>query len=391
MAKERKQWLVPHAAAELFPLMEGAEYEALKQDIAERGQLVPIVLHEGRILDGRNRYHACCDLEIEPTFAQYDGDSPTQYVVSLNLHRRHLSVSQQAMIGADILPALEAEAKSRQVEAGKSHGRGQATEKVTANSPEAIGESREQAAALVGVSARTISDAKAVKEADPELAQEVREGKVTVHAAKRQLEERSEPEILTWDAASASTEECEATSDLQSLIDQGKKFGLIYADPPWKYGNQGTRASTDNHYETMTVEQLAAMPVEKLAADEAHLHLWVTAGFLPAAFDLMKAWGFEYKSYFCWCKPQLGLGNYYRVSSEILLLGIRGGLVVPVSNRVKNWVELPRGKHSAKPHQLRMMVESMSPGPRLELFGRRVVPGWTIFGNQVQDEEPLLN
>lgn len=102
------------------------------------------------------------------------------------------------------------------------------------------------------------------------------------------------------------------------------RFGIIYADPPWQYGNQSTRASTDNHYDTMSVDDICEMPVADHVADNAHLHLWTTNAFLFDAKRVMDAWGFEYRSVFVWVKPQMGIGNYWRVSHEFLLLGIRG-------------------------------------------------------------------
>ena len=171
-------------------------------------------------------------------------------------------------------------------------------------------------------------------------------------------------------------------SDLSSLT--GHVFGTIYADPPWRYGNQGTRAATDNHYGTMTVDEFCEMPVGELADDNAHLHLWTTNAFLPESFRLIEAWGFEYRSMFIWCKSQMGIGNYWRVSHEILLLGIRGNAKSFAAKNLKSWAEFPRGRHSAKPEEIRLMIEAASAGPYLELFGRKSVAGWTVFGNQVE-------
>lgn len=163
----------------------------------------------------------------------------------------------------------------------------------------------------------------------------------------------------------------------------GQKFATIMADPPWAYGNQATRAATDNHYVTMSVADICAMPVAGLAAEDAQLHLWTTNGFLREAFDVIDAWGFSYRSCFVWCKPQLGIGNYWRVSHEFLLLGIRGSATFE-DKSLKSWAELDRGKHSAKPESVRAMIETAFVGPRLELFGRIACPGWTVFGNEVE-------
>ncbi len=174
-----------------------------------------------------------------------------------------------------------------------------------------------------------------------------------------------------------------AVSDLQTLIDSGKKFGTIYADPPWPYGNQATRASTDNHYPTMTLDDIAALPVSQLTAEQAHLHLWTTNGFLFESKAIIEAWGFEYKSCFVWIKPQMGIGNYWRLSHEFLLLGVKGKLTFSEHNEM-SWLEHDRIGHSCKPEVVREIIERVSPGPYLELFGRRTTDHWTVWGNEIE-------
>ena len=171
--------------------------------------------------------------------------------------------------------------------------------------------------------------------------------------------------------------------DLYSLIEAGKTFSTIYADPPWQYSNQATRASTDKHYETMTPEQIAELPIPQLTNDKAHLHLWTTNAFLFKCPQIMEAWGFEYKGVFVWVKPQMGIGNYWRVSHEFLLLGVKGSLTFQNKEQM-SWIELPRGKHSVKPEEIADITEKVSPGPYLELFGRRQRKGWTVWGNEIE-------
>jgi N6-adenosine-specific RNA methylase IME4 len=180
--------------------------------------------------------------------------------------------------------------------------------------------------------------------------------------------------------------ETQTIDDLNFLIKEGKQFGTIYADPPWPYGNQGTRAATHNHYkehDSLSVEDICALPIVDLAADSAHCHLWTTNGFLREAFDVLDAWGFLYKSCFVWVKPDFGIGNYWRVGTEYLLLGIRGKCPFG-DNSQQNWVYENAGKHSAKPAKVRRIIEKCSPGPRLELFGRREVEDWTVWGNEIE-------
>jgi N6-adenosine-specific RNA methylase IME4 len=172
---------------------------------------------------------------------------------------------------------------------------------------------------------------------------------------------------------------------LHALVASGARYACIYADPPWRYTNQATRGSADKEYPTLTLEDITALPVEALALPKAHLHLWVTNTFLEAGLQLVRAWGFEYKTTFTWCKP-LGLGNYWRVSTEHLLLGVRGKLRFQHQG-LRNYLYTGRGKHSRKPEEVRVLIEKASPAPRLELFGREAVDGWTVWGNQI---EPTL-
>lgn len=171
--------------------------------------------------------------------------------------------------------------------------------------------------------------------------------------------------------------------DLFELAASGSRFGCIYADPPWLYTNQGTRASTGNHYAGMTVPQLCALPIGDLAADDAHLHLWTTNGFLFECPKIFDAWGFEFRSSFIWVKPQIGIGNYWRNSHEFLLTAVRGKAKRFRDKTLRSWLECDRSRHSAKPELIRHMIERASPGPYLELFGRSPADGWAVWGNEV--------
>lgn len=160
------------------------------------------------------------------------------------------------------------------------------------------------------------------------------------------------------------------------------KYRTVYADPPWCYSNKATRSAAAGEYSTMSVDDICALPVAQLAEDDAHLHLWTTNAFLFEARRVMEAWGFTYKSTFVWTKPQMGIGNYWRVSHEFLLFGMRGRLPFQ-SRRLKSWAAINRTKHSRKPDEVRLMVEEASPGPRIELFARQLFRDWHAFGNEL--------
>jgi len=175
---------------------------------------------------------------------------------------------------------------------------------------------------------------------------------------------------------------------LQELVEKKQKFTCIYSDPPWKYGNQSTRASTDNHYSTMTIDEICKEPIAELSKDKSILFLWTTASFLPDSFKVLEAWGFTYKSNMVWVKPQMGIGNYVRVSHEHLLIATKGGYRPDGKNQM-SWINANRTKHSRKPIQFRQAIEKMCDGPYLEMYGREKIDGWTVYGNQI--EKGLLN
>ena len=168
-------------------------------------------------------------------------------------------------------------------------------------------------------------------------------------------------------------------------------FRTVVADPPWQYGNAATRGAAEDHYPTMAVEELCELPVGDVAGDDAHLYLWVTNNFIREAFDVIDAWGFDYKTCLTWVKPQIGMGNYFRSVTEHILFGVCGGLRTQARD-IRNCIEAPRQKHSAKPHSFYELVEKASPGPYLEMFAR---PGpdalfasrtgeWTYWGNEAR-------
>lgn len=189
--------------------------------------------------------------------------------------------------------------------------------------------------------------------------------------------------IAAQKAPTSATRETCTTDDLNLLHGSGKKFGTIYADPPWVYDNQGTRAATGGHYSGLTVEELCALPIRDLAAKDAHLHLWTTNAFLFECPRIFDAWGFEFRSSFVWVKPQMGIGNYWRNSHEFLLTAIRGNAKRFNDKTLKSWLECDRSRHSEKPFIVRDYIRRASPGPYLELFARTPAEGWTCWGNEI--------
>lgn len=159
------------------------------------------------------------------------------------------------------------------------------------------------------------------------------------------------------------------------------KYKTILVDPPWPTGQQG-KYGAEHHYNLMTIERIKAMPVGDLAADNAHLYLWCYPATRYIAEDIMRAWGFRFVDEFVWGKDQMGLGQYFRHAHETLLLGVKGKLPVKFRGQ-RSFTMLPRQDHSHKPEEVHVMIQRLSPGPYLELFARRPMLGWDVWGNEV--------
>ncbi len=178
-----------HPLALLIPAMSAEELARLTEDIAAHGLVEPIVLHEGQILDGRHRYQACQAAGVEPHFTVFDGDDPVAYVLSKNLHRRHLTSAQKAAIAVEALPLLEEQAKKRQQQSGGNHGNQYKNVPVQEKIPEPANEipfrqARDQAADLTGTNPRYVSDAKRIATEAPDVLTAMKDGAVSMTEAK---------------------------------------------------------------------------------------------------------------------------------------------------------------------------------------------------------------
>lgn len=374
-----------HPLSQIFPLIEGVEFDDLVSDIRTHGIREPIWLYDGQIIDGRNRYRASAVAGADCPMREYLGDDPAAFVVSLNLKRRHLNESQRAMVAAKLA----------------NLGDGQRSDQVQ-------GTSIEGASTLLNVGRASVERAKTVhRDGAPELRHAVEQGKVSVSAAadvatkpqaeQREIVARGEKEILQAakairaDRAVASREtrldNLAEISKGNTDLDTSQRYPIIYADPPWRYENPpmgGTNRSIENHYPTMTLEEICAMPVAGLATDDAMLYLWATAPKLAECMEVITAWGFEYRTNIVWDKESIGMGYHARNQHEILLIAKRGNIPPPQAGKQPSSVHREkRAEHSAKPVFYYEMIEEAYPQlPKIELFCRSPRDGWAVWGNQ---------
>lgn len=180
---------------------------------------------------------------------------------------------------------------------------------------------------------------------------------------------------------------------------RSKKFKTVLADPPWQFQNRTGKMAPEhkrlNRYGTMTLDEIAALPVPKVLADTAHLYLWVPNALLAEGLHVLNAWGFTYKTNIVWHKIRKdggpdgrGVGFYFRNVTELVLFGIRGkdARTLDPGRRQVNIIKTRKREHSRKPDELYQIVEECSRGPFLEMFARGTRKGWSMWGNQADDE-----
>lgn len=345
----------PHELANLFPMMNAEEMHALITDMRENGfdASSPIITYKGTILDGRNRYAAAQVAKVEPAFFEYEGSDLLSFVLSKNLHRRHLNETQRAGVASKLANMQQGERTDLQPSAN--------LQKV----------SIEEAAELLNVSPRTVATFRAVEKNAPELVEKMQSGELTANKAQKEVTakinaEKPEPEIPDG------------------------KYKVIYADPPWKYtsgdqhGKEEQETTLSTHYGSMSIKELCELPVKNMAQDDAVLFMWTTSPLLEECFEVISAWGFKYKASIVWDKDAHNVGHYVSVRHEFLLICTRGSCTPDSGKLLPSVVKEKRGEHSVKPETFREMIDAMyTKGKRIELFARRPAKGWDVWGNDV--------
>ena len=373
-----------HEAASLFPDMGPAEFETLKQDIAENGLRLPILVFRNRIIDGRQRLRACRELGVAPRFQAIHEmqKSVPEYIISMNLKRRHLTESQRAMVASSFAKL----------------GRG-------TNQHTAQAVTQTEAAELLKVSVDSIQRARQVEaKGVPELLKAVESGDldVTNASAISSLSQQDQADILQLDAkailAKAKQIRKEAMEERRQqriaaivvkrannkpLIAKDGAYSVIYADPAWDYISEETLG-----YPTMSLEHIKALPVNQIAAQDAVLFLWCSASLIGNALKVIEAWGFKYKTNAVWDKQRSGQGVYFRIQHELLLIATRGNVPeVPYAARPSSVFSDYSGEPSEKPKRIRSVIDDMYPElPKIELFCRgEPATGWAGWGNECVD------
>jgi N6-adenosine-specific RNA methylase IME4 len=353
----------------LLPPLSVEELAALEAELIKDGCRDALVTWNGTLLDGHNRYALCQKHRIqfqtvEKTFASdeeamdwIDANqiarrnlTPDAFKLALGRRYNRTKKPPHGRAGRDFSGAQSATRQRTDEKLAKEHG-------VSKDTVQRAGKFAEEVAKTPALQ-KAIADRQPVIQVKRAIKEAVRE--------TRRVENRAK------------------AAAVKSPTESGAKYSTIVIDPPWDSGDEGDvnqmgRANPD--YGTMTLDQLLALPVAKLADVDCHLYCWVTNRSLPKVFRLIERWGFRFITCLTWPKPTFGTGNYFRGQTEHVVFAIKGSQPLKRKNASTLLPQWKRGRgHSAKPSEWLEFVESCSPGPYLEMFSRNKRKGWSAWG-----------
>lgn len=390
----------------LIPPLSAEEKQQLEANIVSDGCRDPLVVWGDTLIDGHNRYEICTRLGIEFDCVEKDFDSREDVIVWMvdnQRGRRNLNDFQRTELQLKKKSAIASKAKANSVASGERFGKG------LQNSAEPIKaiDTRLEIAEAAGVSHDTVSKVERIQEtAGPELVAALRESKVSINAAadvatlpkqkQAEIVARGTKEILqAAKQIRAERSEERRNERLEKIVSIStgnapvgsiaERYPVIYLDPPWRYEHAESESrAIENQYPTMSLDEIKAMDMSKVAFDDCVMFMWATSPKLAEAFEVLDAWGFSYRTCAVWDKQKIGMGYYFRQQHELLLVAVKGQPPTPApADRPSSVFSYPRGQHSAKPHEVYEIIEAMYPTlPKIEMFCRTPREGWGVWGNQ---------
>jgi N6-adenosine-specific RNA methylase IME4 len=343
----------------LIPNLSKEEYKGLEESIKKEGCRDKILTWNGYIIDGHNRYEICSKqgIEFKTTEKQFNSENEVKEWIIINqLSRRNLTDIDKFELAQKLEPLIKEKAKKQQ---------GHRTD-ILAELPKSVN-TRKEVSKQVGLKERNYDKLREIKEKTPGRLNDIREGKISINKAYKDIQiSKRRKEIKT----------------ISKEIPEGE-FDVIYADPPWRYEFTNTEnRAIENQYPTMDLEEIKNIKIP--SSENSILFLWATAPKLKEALEVMESWGYKYKTNAIWDKEIIGMGYYFRVQHEILLIGTKGKIETPIpENRISSIIKEKRTNHSSKPKKVYEIIEKMYPNSKyLELFSRNKRDKWTNWGNE---------
>lgn len=363
----------------LIPPLSKEEFSQLEANCLNEGIRDPIIVWDGYIIDGHNRYeialgnglpYATMDKEFESE------DDVKEWMILNQFGRRNLSNYQRSVLALELEQVFKDKAKEKEY-----------IRKTTSqNSDESLPEisTKKELAKVANVSHDTIARVKFIEaKADEETKAKLSTGDLTINKVYQDIK-KEEKKAVRVELIEKQIEDIEhgLLPELEGLFD------VISVDPPWPYeGENKSVTSFDsvgrrvaNPYPEMSIEEIKAIQMPLMR--DAVVLLWTTHKFLPDAFDILNEWGLTYKATLVWNKEKIGMGAWFRMQCEFCLVGIKGKPYWE-NTTYRDILTEPRREHSRKPESFFEMIEKITMGRRLEYFSREQRQGWEVFGNDV--------
>ena len=358
--------------SKLIPPLTEEEYRGLEASIINEGCRDALVIWNDTLIDGHNRYKICREHNVPFETVQRefkDRNDVLLWIINNQLSRRNLPKYVYSVLALKKEPIIAAMAKENQIASGGA---------VPQKSARPI-ETRKELAKIAGVSHDTIAKVKKIETvATPEMKAELRNGNMSINQAYQHVK-HMEKEAHREEARQQNAEKVQAISN---PLDAQGLFQTIVIDPAWDYSEEGDNDAFGRikpNYHTMSIEEIEALPIARIADENCHLYIWVTNRTFQKGFRLFEAWGFRYITCLTWVKPHFGVGNYFRSQTEHVLFGVRGSQPLK-RHDIGTWFEAPCREHSEKPDEFYRLVESCSYAPYIDIFGRKEREGWTVWG-----------
>ena len=355
----------------LIPSLSGDEYNLLEESILAEGCRDALVIWNDAIIDGHNRYEICTrhGLDFNTTPMAFESRADVKiWIVKNQLGRRNLQPFVRVELAKLIEPEIKEKARENQLSGLKQFQDNGPVLQKSAERVESI-DTREEIAKVAGVSHDTVAKvSKIIEKAPEEVKQRIREGDLTINKAYNYIKRQEVQE---------KAKEIEAPKG---------KYRVIYADPAWQYSDKrdGNTTGAEDHYKTMSIKELCLLPIKDITEDNAVLFLWVTSPLLEDCFQVIKAWGFQYKTSFVWDKVKHNMGHYNSVRHELLLIATKGSCLPDNKKLYDSVQEIERSDiHSEKPDEFRNIIDDIyTYGNKIELFARKKHSEWDTWGNE---------
>ena len=354
---------------DLIPPLSKEELDLLEKSVFTRGCQDSIKTWKGYIIDGHHRYEICNKHNISFKTEEMEFEHEIlvkQWMIDNQFGRRNLPLYMRLDLSFEYEELEGEKAKERQGE------RNDLKESIK-NFCSPVNRSSEYGRSLEKVSRKAkcgyVTAFKYKKIKDAGLEKRVYEGE-SIKKVYNDIRRENRQEILS-----------------KMAFPKGN-YRVIYADPPWQYNTrlQEEKGGAEDHYHTMSLEEICALPVPSITDKNAVLFLWVTAPLLESALKVMEAWGFKYKAHFIWDKVKHNMGHYNSVRHEMLFVGTKGSCVPDKPKLFDSVQSIERSAtHSEKPEVFRQIIDTLyRHGNKLELFSRKRVEGWEVYGNEVE-------